>query len=65
MFATVLDRIDLAGAVITADALHAQRAHARYLAGQRGARYLIASSATSRPARPDRRPAMAAGPYRS
>jgi predicted transposase YbfD/YdcC len=41
MFATVLDRIDLAVAVITADALHAQRAHARYLAGQRGAHYLI------------------------
>ena len=28
MFATVLDRIDLAGAVVTADALHAQRGHA-------------------------------------
>jgi len=31
MFAALLDRIDLAGAVVTADALHAQRAHARYL----------------------------------
>jgi|SRR5271163_4283002 len=31
MFATLLDRIDLAGAVVTADALHAQRAHAEYL----------------------------------
>jgi predicted transposase YbfD/YdcC len=41
MFATLLDRIDLAGAVITADALHAQPAHAEYLAGQRGAHYLI------------------------
>ncbi len=41
LFATVLDRIDLAGAVVTADALHAQRAHAEYLAGQRGAHYLI------------------------
>src|SRR5262249_29899025 len=41
MFATLLDRIDLAGAVITADALHAQRAHAEYLTGQRGAHYLI------------------------
>jgi len=30
-FATVLDRIDLTGAVVTADALHTQRAHARYL----------------------------------
>jgi predicted transposase YbfD/YdcC len=28
MFATLLDHIDLAGTVITADALHAQRAHA-------------------------------------
>jgi predicted transposase YbfD/YdcC len=41
MFATLLDRIDLTGAVVTADALHAQRAHAEYLAGQRGAHYLI------------------------
>jgi hypothetical protein len=41
MFAALLDRIDLAGAVVTADALHAQRAHARYLAGQHGAHYLI------------------------
>ena len=41
LFATLLDRIDLAGAVVTADALHAQRAHAEYLAGQRGAHYLI------------------------
>ena len=41
MFATLLDRIDLAGAVVTADALHAQRAHAGYLVIQRGAHYLI------------------------
>jgi len=41
MFAALLDRIDLAGAVITADALHAQRAHAEYLVTQRGAHYLI------------------------
>jgi predicted transposase YbfD/YdcC len=41
MFAMLLDRIDLAGAVITADALHAQSAHAQYLAGQRRAHYLI------------------------
>jgi hypothetical protein len=34
MFATLLDRIDLTGAVVTADALHAQRAHAGYLAGR-------------------------------
>jgi len=30
-FATVLDRLDLSGVVVTADALHTQRAHARYL----------------------------------
>ena len=41
MFATMLDRVDLAGAVITADALHAQRAHAEYLVAQRGAHYLV------------------------
>jgi predicted transposase YbfD/YdcC len=41
MFATLLDHIDLAGAVVTADALHAQRAHAGYLVAQRGAHYLI------------------------
>lgn len=41
MFAMLLDRIDLAGAVVTADALHAQSAHAQYLAGQRRAHYLI------------------------
>jgi predicted transposase YbfD/YdcC len=41
LFSTVLDHIDLAGAVITADALHAQRAHAEYLVAQRGGRYLI------------------------
>jgi predicted transposase YbfD/YdcC len=39
-FATVLDRIDLAGVVVTADALHTQRAHARYLHRHRG-RYLF------------------------
>jgi predicted transposase YbfD/YdcC len=41
MFATLLNRIDLAGAVVTADALHAQRAHADYLVTQRGAHYVI------------------------
>jgi predicted transposase YbfD/YdcC len=41
MFATLPDRVDLAGAVVTADALHAQRAHAEYLTGQRDAHYLI------------------------
>ena len=37
MFATLLDRVGLAGAVVTADALHAQRAHAEDLVTHRGA----------------------------
>jgi predicted transposase YbfD/YdcC len=40
MFRALLDRIDITGAVITADAMHAQRSHATYLAG-RGARYVL------------------------
>jgi predicted transposase YbfD/YdcC len=40
MFPVLLDRIDITGAVITADAMHAQRRHATYLAG-RGAHYLL------------------------
>jgi hypothetical protein len=33
--------VDLAGRVVTADALHCQRAHARYLVGERHADYLF------------------------
>jgi predicted transposase YbfD/YdcC len=40
MFTMLLDQVDISSAVITADALHAQRSHARYLAG-RGAHYLL------------------------
>jgi predicted transposase YbfD/YdcC len=40
MFAVLLDRVDITRAVITADAMHAQRGHATYLAG-RGAHYLF------------------------
>ena len=40
LFTALLDRLDIADAVITADALHAQRSHATYLAG-RGAHYLL------------------------
>jgi predicted transposase YbfD/YdcC len=39
-FAPLLDRIDITGAIITADALHTQRAHAAYLRG-RGAHYIF------------------------
>jgi predicted transposase YbfD/YdcC len=40
LFSTLLDCLEITGAVITADALHAQREHATYLAG-RGAHYLL------------------------
>ena len=46
VFTSLLDRIAIGGAVITADALHAQRGHATYLAG-RGATTCSRSSATS------------------
>lgn len=39
-FATVLDRIDLRNVVVTADALHTQKGHARYLHRHHG-RYLF------------------------
>lgn len=41
MFAMLLDRIDLAWAVVTADVLHARSGYAQYLAGQRRAHWLI------------------------
>src|SRR5262245_35334013 len=40
LFAALLDRIEITGAVITADARHAQREHARHLA-RRGAHHVI------------------------
>jgi len=40
LFSTLLDRIEITGTVITADALHAQREHATCLA-RRGAHYLL------------------------
>ena len=40
MFPALLDHVEVSGAVITADALHAQRGHAIYLAG-RGAHFLF------------------------
>ena len=41
LFTTLLDRIDLTDAVVTADALHAQRAHAQYLVRERRAHYVL------------------------
>jgi hypothetical protein len=39
-FPALLDRLDVTDAVVTADAMHAQREHAAYLHG-RGAHYLL------------------------
>jgi predicted transposase YbfD/YdcC len=39
-FAPLLDRVDIAGAVVTADALHTQHRHAAYL-HRRGAHYIL------------------------
>ena len=65
MFATLLDHIDLAGAVITADAMHAQRAHAEYLVTPaRRALPHYRQAQPARPACPARRPALAPGPGR-
>ena len=41
LFCRLLDRIELTGAVVTADALHAQCAHAQYLVDCRGAHYVL------------------------
>jgi predicted transposase YbfD/YdcC len=42
LFTALLDRLEITDAVITADALHAQHAHAQYLAGRRAHYLLIA-----------------------
>jgi predicted transposase YbfD/YdcC len=40
-FQPLLDTVDLAGVVVTADALHTQRSHASYLVEERGADYVL------------------------
>jgi predicted transposase YbfD/YdcC len=40
-FQPLLDTVDLAGAVVTADAIHTQRSHASYLVEERGADYVL------------------------
>jgi len=40
-FQPLLDTVDLTGVVVTADAIHTQRAHASYLVEERGADYLL------------------------
>jgi predicted transposase YbfD/YdcC len=41
-FAPLLEPLDLAGAVVTADAMHAQREHAQFLVSQKNAHYILA-----------------------
>jgi predicted transposase YbfD/YdcC len=41
LLSTVHTNLDMAGVVVTADALHTQRAHARYLVEQLGADYVL------------------------
>jgi predicted transposase YbfD/YdcC len=41
LFSTLLESIDLLGALVTADAMHCQKDHAKYLVEQRGAHYLL------------------------
>jgi predicted transposase YbfD/YdcC len=40
-FAPLLERLDLNGAVVTADAMHTQREHARYLVEDNNAHYIL------------------------
>ncbi|MFB7668912.1 transposase [Kitasatospora sp. NPDC056138] len=40
-FAALLAPFDLTGVTVTADALHTQRAHARFLADEKQAHYLL------------------------
>lgn len=59
-FQPLLSTMDLAGVVITANALHTQRGHARHLI-ERGADYVLTvkNNQYAHPARPTRRPALA------
>jgi hypothetical protein len=48
-FAPLLAPLDLAGTVVTADALHAQREHAEFLVTKKGAHYILAVKDNSPP----------------
>lgn len=60
MLPMLLDQISLSGAIVTADAMHAQRSHARYLVGERGAYYIL----TVKGNQPGLRAQLAALPWR-
>jgi predicted transposase YbfD/YdcC len=60
MLPVLLDKISLRGAIVTADAMHAQREHARYPVDQRGAHYIL----TVKDNQPKLRAQLAALPWR-
>src|SRR5260221_8555870 len=60
MLPVLLDKISLRGAIVTADSMHAQREHARYLVDQRGAHYIL----TVKDNQPKLRAQLAALPWR-
>jgi predicted transposase YbfD/YdcC len=62
-FQPLLDGVDLTGAVITADALHAQHGHAEWLVGVKHATYLLVVK-VNQPRLPARHLAMVRGPRR-
>lgn len=66
-FVPLLDEVDLAGRVVTADSLHTQRAHARYLIEQREAAYLLVVNGNQASMFTGHRPDLRAGvsPHRT
>ena len=63
-FAPLLAPLDLAGTVVTADALHAQREHAEFLVTKKGAHYILAQGQPALPARSAQESVLARDPGR-
>ncbi|GGL42270.1 ISAs1 family transposase [Planomonospora parontospora] len=64
-FRPLLESLDLTGCVVTADALHTQRDHADFLAGEKNAHYIvIAGEEPAEPVRAGQRTAVAQGSRR-
>jgi hypothetical protein len=64
-FAPLLEPLDLAGCVVTADAMHTQRDHAEFLVSHKKADYIvIVKKNQPGPVRPAQEPALAHHPSR-